>query len=132
MEPTADVTWTAACSLVSLCQKDVALHLRTDLGLGPCQQPCGLEQELCRRILAVLLGIGLERQRAVGHFDLRQRVIGRGRARRYIWCFGNVEPTVTLPTEIGTRLVVNRISPVALDGADDARRAKQCARQLGR
>src|SRR3954452_16584916 len=116
MAPSADVTWRAACSSVLLHQKDVALHLRTNLGFGSCQQPSGFWQELCHRIPAIALGIGLERQRAIGHFDLRQRVVGRGRARRYIWRRGNVEPTVTLPAEIGIRLVVDRVRPMALDG----------------
>src|SRR2546428_12116668 len=99
-----------------------------DLGLGLGQQLSGLWQKLCHRILAVLLGIGLERQGTVGHFAPRQRVVGRGRAWGHIWRGGNVEPTVTLPTEIGTRLVVDRISPMVLDRADNARGAKQPAR----
>src|SRR5215813_10094155 len=115
MAPSADVTWKAAWSWVPLCQKNVALHLLTNLGLGLGQQPPGLWQEFAHRIPAVLRGIGLERQRAVGHFDLRQRVVGRGRAWGHIWRRSNIEPTVTLPTEIGTWLVIDGVSPVALD-----------------
>src|SRR2546427_12138909 len=101
-----------------------------DLSLGLCQQLSGLWQELCHRMLVVLLSIGIERQGTVGHFAPRQRVVGRGRAWGHIWCGGNVEPTVTLPAEIGTRLVVDRVSPMVLDGADDTRGAKQPARQI--
>src|SRR5262245_58652075 len=125
MVPSVDVKWTTACSWVLLCQKDVALHLLTDLGLSLGQQPSGLWHELGYRIRAVVLGIGLERQRALGHFVLRQCIVGRGRARRHIWRRGNVETPVTLPTEIGARLVIDRVWPVALDRADDARGAKQ-------
>src|SRR5262245_44345945 len=125
MAPSADVTWRAVCSSVLMHQKDVALHLRTNLGLGSCQQPSGFWQKLCQGIPVMALGIGLKRERAIGHFDLRQRVIGRRRARRHIWRRGNVEPTIALPAEIGTGLVVDRISPVTLDGGNDARRAKQ-------
>src|SRR5919109_1048515 len=125
MAPSVGVTWKAAWSSLLLHQKDVPLHLCTDLGFGPCQQSSGLWQELCHRIPARSYGIGFEGQCAIRHFDLRQRVVGRGRARRHIWRRGDVEPTVALPTEIGTGLVVDRISPVALHGADDARRAKQ-------
>src|SRR5215831_17712907 len=107
MVPSVDVKWITACSWVRLCQKDVALHLLTDLSLSLGQQPSGLWHEFCHRIRVVVRGISLERKRALGHFVLRQRVVGRGRTRRHIRRRGNVELTVMLPTEIGARLIVN-------------------------
>src|SRR5919201_5600577 len=110
MAPSVDVRWKVAWSFGPLCQKDVALHLRPDLGLSLSQQSAGLWHERCHRIRAVLLGIGLERQRAIGHFALCQRVVGRGRARGYIRRRSGVEPTITLPAEIRAGFIVDRVS----------------------